>query len=273
MTLRIATYALWFAGPVLQLVLAAVIFRRGLRRQFPIFFIYTLAQPVAFLPQFVFYRISYAAYFWSYWVISFSTVVLGFLVMREVFVNLLRPYDSLRELGDVLFRWAGVVLVMVAVVSAASGSASVLSRTTVAILALERSVRVMQCGLVLFMLLFSSHLGLNARHHVFGLALGFGVFAAVELIIVTLPAMFGIGQSLGFTIVKSATYLLCVGLWFYYLSRPEPERLPIEARVQTHHWDVALAGIQNPIPQDSFMNAVEDAVERVLSRRESEIRR
>lgn len=273
MNLRAATYVLWFAGPILQLALATVIFRRGLRRQFPVFFIYTLAQPIVFLPQFVFYRISYAAYFWSYWVISFTTVMLGFFVMREVFVNLLRPYDSLRELGDVLFRWAGVVLIMVAVVSAASSSASMLSRTTVAILALERSVRVMQCGLVLFMLLFSSHLGLNARHHVFGLALGFGVFAAVELIIVTLPAMFGIGQSLGFTITKSTTYLLCVGVWMYYLSRPEPERKPIEARLETERWNLALAGVQNPIPQDGFMTAVEDAVERVLSRREIDSRR
>ncbi len=273
MNLRTATYVLWIAGPVLQACLAGLMYRRGLRRPFPLFFIYTLAQPMWFLPQFVFYRVSYTAYFWSYWVISFTSVVLGFLVMREVFVNLLRPYDSLRELGDVLFRWAAVVLVMVALISAASNSASALSRTTVAILALERSVRVMQCGLVLFMLLFSSHLGLNARHHVFGIALGFGIFAAVELIIVTLPAVFGAVQSLGFTVAKSSSYLLAVGLWMVYLSRPEPERTPAEARMETQRWDLALAGIQNPMPQDTFLSAVEDAVERVLSRRESETRR
>jgi hypothetical protein len=270
MNLRSATYALWFAGPILQLFLAGLIYRRGLRRQFPVFFLYTLAQPILFLPQFVFYRISYTAYFWSYWFVSFTSVLLGFFVMREVFVNLLRPYDSLRQLGDILFRWAAVVLVMVAVVSAASTSLSGLSRTTVAILALERSVRVMQCGLVLFMLLFSSHLGLNARHHVFGIALGFGIFAAVQLVIVTLPALIGAMQTLAVTLATGSTYLIAVGLWFYYLCRPEPERKPIEARVETQRWDVALAGMQNQIPQESFMTAVEDAVERVLTRRQSE---
>lgn len=273
MTLRTATYVLWFAGPILQLCLAVLIFRRGLRRHFPVFFLYTLAQPIVFLPQFVFYRISYAAYFWSYWCVSFLSVLLGFFVMREVFVNLLRPYDSLRELGDVLFRWSAVVLVMVAVVSAASSSLSGLSRTTVAILALERSVRVMQCGLVLFMLLFSSHLGLNARHHVFGIALGFGIFAAVQLIIVTLPAVFGANQPRVFSLATGCTYLITVGLWFYYLCRPEPERLPIKANTESQRWNLALAGIHNPIPQESFMTAVEDAVERVLSRRELDSRR
>lgn len=270
--MRTAYYLLWIAGPVLQLVLAGVIFRRGLRRQYPVFFWYILAQPISFLPQFVFYRISYAAYFWSYWVVSFISVMLGFFVMREVFVNLLRPYDSLRELGDVLFRWAAVVLIMVAIVSAASGTLPGVSRTTVAILALERGVRVMQCGLVLFMLLFSSHLGLTVRHHVFGVALGFGLFAAIQLITVILPAMAGYSQWVALPLANSISYLLSLGIWLWYLSRPEPERLPIEARTQTQRWNLALASAQHPVPQDGFMTAVEDAVERVLSRRETERR-
>jgi hypothetical protein len=145
-----------------------------------------------------------------------------------------------------------------------------INRATVAILALERSVRVMQCGLVLFMFLFSSHLGLSSKHHVFGVALGFGIFAAVELIIVSLHAAFGPLNWQGLDVLKSGSYLISTLIWCYYLSSPEPERKPVEARVQSDRWNVALADIQSPVPQDSFMCAVESAVERVLTRRQVE---
>lgn len=270
MSARFAIYALWFAAPFVQAVLAFVMFRRNLRRNFPVLFIYTVAQAAFFPVLITLYHTSYIGYFWAYWVTSFLGIVLGFLVMREVFVNLLRPYDALRDLGDVLFRWAAVVLFMVALVAAASGTMPHISRLTVAVLALERSVRVMQCGLVLFMFLFSSHLGLSSRHHVFGVALGFGIFAAVELIIVSLHAAFGPLNWQGLDVLKSGSYLVATLVWCYYLSAPEPERKPAELRVQSDRWNVALAGIQNPVPQDSFMCAVESAVERVLTRRETE---
>lgn len=267
-----ASYVIWIAGPAMQLVLAAVMLRRGLRRRFPVFFWYVVAQTISFVPQFVCFRISYTAYYWSYWAFSFISVTLGFMVIREVFIDLMRPYDYLRDLGDVLFRWASLVLVLVAIVSAVMSSVPGVSRTTVGILAVERGVRVMQCGMVLFMLLFSSHLGLTVRHHCFAVALGFGLFAAVELITVTITAMFGYFQPVALSMANSITYMVSIALWICYLSRPEPERMPIDARTQTERWNMALAGVQNVIPQESFMTAVEDAVERVLSRRDSESR-
>jgi len=47
-------------------------------------------------------------------------VVLGFKVIHEVFLDVFRPYHTLRDLGSVLFKWAGLVMLMVACVVAAS---------------------------------------------------------------------------------------------------------------------------------------------------------
>lgn len=269
MSARVAIYALWAAAPVVQAFLAVILLRRKLRRNFPIFFVYTVLQAAFFPILITLYHASYIGYFWAYWATSLVGVVLSFVVMREIFTNLLRPYDSLRDLGDVLFRWAAVVLFMVAMVAAASGTMPHVNRITIGVLALERSVRVMQCGLVLFMFLFSSHLGLSSRHHVFGVALGFGIFAAVELTIVTLHAAFGPLNWQGLDLVKSGSYVIATIVWCSYLISPEPERKPVESRVQSDRWNSALFNAQNPMPQDSFMCAVENAVERVLTRREA----
>ena len=50
----------------------------------------------------------------------------------------------------------------------------------------------MQCGLVFFMLLFSEYLGISRRSFLFGTSLGFGLFAAINMLVVT-----GMAQSSG----------------------------------------------------------------------------
>jgi len=262
-------YAFWI-GPIAVLVfVAATMIRRNLRREFSAFFGYTIFQIVAFLLQFASFHFSYKSYFCIYWISSLMGVVLGFMVIREVFSNLLRPYDALQDLGTVLFRWAAVVLVMVAIMSIPWGAPTGMHRLTTGIFALERSVRVMQCGLVLFMLLFGAHLGVSTKHHVFGVALGFGVFAAVDLIVVTLYALFGARESNGLNLLKSGSYAVSTVVWAYYMLSPEPERIPVKAREDATRWNMALADIQDP--QYNFLPMVESVVERVLSKRHFEI--
>ena len=46
----------------------------------------------------------------------------GFKVIHEIFLNVFRPYQYLKDLGTLLFKWAGVVLLLVSVVVAFSNS-------------------------------------------------------------------------------------------------------------------------------------------------------
>jgi hypothetical protein len=258
-----AFYAFWIAPIPILILLVATMTRRNLRRDFPVFFSYAIFQ-IASGALLLSLQWSYKAYFCTYWLTSAAGVVLGFAVMREIFANLFRPYDALRDLGSVLFRWAAVVLVMVALVTAASGASNKMSGLIMAIFALERSVRVMQCGLVLFMLLFSAHLGISSKHHVFGISLGFGVFAAVELMIVTLYAL-GTHESVGLNLLKAMTYTIATVIWAYYMLSPEPERITDNVRAQSERWNLALASVRDP--EYNFLPMVESVVERVLSNR------
>ncbi len=268
MSSSLLTYAFWIAPIPVLVFLAATMIRRNLRREFPVFFIYVVLQIISILLNFACFHWSYKVYFCVYWLMSALGVVLGFAVIREIFTNLFRQYDALRDLGSVLFRWAAVVLVMVSVVTVASGSSSKVGGLIAVIFALERSVRVMQCGLVLFMLLFSAHLGITSRHHVFGVSLGFGLFAAVELIIVTLYAP-GTQKSVTLSLLKGATYVMSTLVWAWYMLLPEPEQIKEQAHQQSERWNVALANIRDP--EYNFLPMVESVVERVLSQRHIEI--
>src|SRR6266403_929191 len=155
---HLAYNALWFAHPALQAVVAAIMVWRKLHRTFPIFFTYVVFQIVTFALTFPFHdERFYTIFFYSYWATTAVSVVLGFKVIHEVFLDVFRPYHTLRDLGSVLFKWAGLVMLMVAGVVAASVHGGDQSPLPAGILILERSVRVVQCGLVLFLLVFSRY--------------------------------------------------------------------------------------------------------------------
>src|SRR5215469_12810344 len=143
---------LWFAHPFLQTAVAVAMFRRKAYKNFPIFFTYILSQILIFAVTFSVYG-NYTWFFYTYWVGEAISVFLGFKVIHEVFLDVFRPFHTLRDLGTVLFKWAGLVMLLVAIVVAFSSPSSspLQSPMTQAILTTERCVRVIQCGLVLFL--------------------------------------------------------------------------------------------------------------------------
>src|SRR5215472_8665857 len=115
--MRFVYYALWMVHPMLQIGIAALMLRRGLVRPFKFFFAYILTQLLTFcivFPAFV-WR-SYSALFYLYWTCNAISVACGFLVIHEVFVDVFRAFHTLRDLGTVLFKWAGLVMLLVAAV-------------------------------------------------------------------------------------------------------------------------------------------------------------
>ena len=152
---QLAYYALWFAHPAFQLVVLGLMFWRKLHRAFPVFFSYIAFQVAAFALTFPLQAQGqrfYSAFFKVYWATTLVSVLLGFGVIHEVFQDVFRPYHTLRDLGSVLFKWAGLVMLMVALVVAASTNSAAEDPLVAGIVTLQRSVRVVQCGLVLFLL-------------------------------------------------------------------------------------------------------------------------
>jgi len=120
---QLVSTVLWSAQPVLQWVVAMVLWKRKLHKQFPVFCVYLLSQIVIFSVTFPLRQTgNYEWFFWSYWLGAAVSAFVGFKVIHEVFLDVFRPYHTLKDLGTVLFKWAGVVMLMISVVVAFSNS-------------------------------------------------------------------------------------------------------------------------------------------------------
>lgn len=269
MSLRVLSYALWIGPTLLQVALAVIMLRRKLNREFPAFFLYTTYAIAAFGVIFLVYHRFPQDYFYTFWACSALEIVLAFAVILEVFSQAFRPYQSLRDLGKVLFRWVGVFLVLVSIVLAMASPGTDADRVVAGVLTLDRSLLVMQCGLVLFLVIFLPHLGLSWKHNSVGIALGFGLYASVQLMMITLRMQGGAARISDTTLglVNSAAYTGMVILWMVCVLLPEPARRPVAVASKSERWDYTLTDIQHPSSGgDSFLPRLEARVERVMAR-------
>ncbi len=117
-------------------------------------------------------------------------------------------------MGTLLFKWAGVVMLLVSVVVAFSNSYDQ-SPLVHAVTTLQRSVRIVQLGLILFMLLFSRFLGVSRKQLSFGISLGFGLIAGAELVMMALNSGGFVKQGV-LNLVNMVSYLVAVFVWLTY---------------------------------------------------------
>lgn len=264
--LQFAFNALWIAHPVLQSIVAATMYRKKLNRAFPIFFAYILSQIVIFCIVYPLYlRNNYSLFFYVYATCIGVSAAVGFKVIYEVFLDVFRPYHTLKDLGSVLFMWAGLVMLLVAGVVAASSSNNEQGPLWQAVMTGQRCVRVIQVGLIIFLLVFSKYLGVSRKQHSFGIALGFGFFASVELMLVAMRA----GGYLSATFASMANmgaYDVTILVWLTYVASRSPVRETTGNLMMSQRWDESLTDLQHPVAPDSLIPIFEGMVDRAFSR-------
>ena len=262
---HIVVLYLWCVQPILQSAVAVVLWRRKLHKQFPVFFLFLLAQVVNFVVIFPLWRTgNYGLYFGPFWLGEAVNAVLGFKVIHEIFLDVFRPYHTLKDLGTLLFKWAGVVMLLVSVVVAFSNSFDQ-SPLVHALTTLQRSVRIVQLGLILFLLLFSRFLGVSWKQISFGISLGFGLFAGVELLLYALNSGGFVKQGL-LNVINMATLNVAILVWLGYSLSRKALRVSAANHLQTQRWEQGLADLQTPIASDSLIPMFEGMVERAFSR-------
>jgi hypothetical protein len=263
--IRILYYALWVAHPVLQTVIAIAMLRRGQHRVFKYFFAYIVTQIMTFAVVFPTYRYYYSAIFYVSWISTAISVALGFMVIHEAFLDVFRPFHTLRDLGTVLFKWAGLVMLLVAGVVSVSTSSSDLAAWVQAIMTAQRCVRIIQVGMVLFLLFFARYLGVSRRQHSFGIALGFGTFAVVELALIASWAGDHLGNT-SMSLINMGAYNATLLIWLGYTLAKSPARDATSTLLRPQRWEQSLSDIQHPLPADSLIPMFEGMVDRALLR-------
>src|SRR6202522_695164 len=218
-------YLNWIAGPLLQITLVIFIMRRDYRGVFPRFFSYILFQTLKSACLFVVYRYFPDSYFDAYWTGNALSVIFAVVVMDEILRSLFSEDGRIHLLGTTIFRWSCGLLFLLAVIGALSSTESGGDRVVEAVLSFDRSVRLRQVGLFLLLMLLCRFLKNFSRQQVFGIALGFGLFASVELILVSVVMWSGTGQAALISLLKSTAYNAATVLWIVYLKQ-QPQRVP-----------------------------------------------
>lgn len=267
MRLHLIDYILWYATPFLMTAVAVSMYRRKLHHEFPFFFNYVLFEVLSFAVEFPLRN--WVNYYYVYWTCSALCIIVTFAVLQEIFNDAFRPYEALRDLSVILFRWCALVVLLVAGMWAiTSWRANQIDNITNGIYLVDRSVRMMQCGLVFFMLLFSEYLGISRRNVLFGISVGFGFFAAINMLVMTaLTHQTVIGKS-NLSRINSAAYLTSALVWLAYTALPAKARVTVkQSGAASQKWNYALDDARNAPPAESLLDTMDQTVERLLYHR------
>jgi len=221
---------LWVAPNLLLLILGFLIWKRGIARKVPGFFAFAVLSAICELAVYaadVFPSVT-PQFFWR--VVWTSLVIEGalkFVVVGEIFEHIFGSYASVAQLGKVLIRAFGVVLVLAATLAAAyapqDGRFGIVSGAHM----LDQTIYLVESGLLVFTFLFSFYFRLSWTRAVFGITLGFSVSACVHLATWALLANGGlpVSKRTVLVFVNMFTYHVCVMIWFYYLLVPQKARV------------------------------------------------
>ena len=229
------SYALWIAGWAGTIGALGLMISRRLARQFPFFFTYlafhVVESSIALAIYHYFGRRSYP-YLYEFWTAQGLGLALRFAVIYEIFSHVFRPYEGLRRAGAAVFKWSAVALAAVALLAAIAGPSNEPTFAVTGALVIGRSIDVVQCGLLVMLFLFASYFALSWRNYVFGIALGFGVIASMELLAAALGTEFGSVSDLLLATLPRVAYAMGTIIWAVYLLSPEPSRMEIKALPQ-----------------------------------------
>jgi hypothetical protein len=210
-------------------------------------------------------------YFYVYWVLGFLYLGLEFFVIYELVTSTLKPYSALIDLGKMIFTWALVFLTVVAAITALTTVGAHQTKLDAAAAVIERSLRLIECGILMLFFFFEKRLRLPWKDWSFSLALGLGLTSAVDLISSYLRSRLPYQVNV-IDCVYSVVFIGVMSFWAYSLSFKTQAKIAIvesPSRLIFQRWNESLAsyGFGDFAPYDSFLPNVERTVERVMARK------
>ncbi len=230
-----------FWGPVLQFVLAGVLVYRRSWLTFPFFTFYAifnLAHTLVALGL----RTNPKTYFYVYWIGEAISIILGFLVLYEVFKSIFNQHSALRKIATLIFTISLVVLASVALFILIHAGPRLTGNLSRSVIVLEEATRTIEVGLLAVLFMCAGAFGLHWRQSVFGIALGLGIFVSVELIAVTMRSQASPAANNEFAIVRILAYMTSLIVWGTYILLPEQaaDESELPQRGQLEQWNQAI---------------------------------
>jgi hypothetical protein len=228
---------LWIAPHVVLLAVAIFLLKRRLVAEFPMFVLYTWYEIAEFLVLFTIAvtRLNHGSWYLHTYLVTLAiSAALRFGVIQEMFNHIFREHGPVDALARTSLRWITLILLLVAVGLAIFTSAQSFGSLITGAAWLGRGIAIIQCGLLLFLFIFSSLFGIALQSYVFGIALGFGILSSVELVQWALSnADLSLSTERALNLLPTAGYHVAVVLWLTYLLVPAKQVLqPLTASGQ-----------------------------------------
>ena len=274
-----------FAEPVLIWLSLVFFLKSGMSRRFPAMMTYlglragsaVILEVILNLHRFVSIdnTLQYSVYFYTYW--SFYTLgaIAIFFVIQEIFCHVTEPVPGIRRFGLLAFRWVAIISFIISVSSSLplKGVGAGLMSIGFQVM---RCVSILELCLLAFLALFIHSLGRSFRSVAFGIALGFGVQAAMELIlsvVATRSSVLDVNINLALQVV--ITCVLTGWMAYFLLPQPEAELEAITLPVSSSliRWDEIASALGHSTPHVAvgqagafFLQDVEQVVDKVLTK-------
>ena len=217
---------LWVAPNFLLLILAVLLWRRKLDKQYPVFLFFAVVSAIEQLTVYIADVLPSVSPVTWYHVFGGGLLVealIKFALIGQIFSLALGMYPSLAKLGKLLISGVGVTLVLLAAVVAAYTPKNNIYWIVSGVHVFEQTIYMIECGLILFLFGFAAYFKLRWSRSAFGITLGLGISACVHLATWALMANpdFSAPYHVFLVFLNMATYHVCVLIWFYYLLIPQ----------------------------------------------------
>jgi hypothetical protein len=221
MLFSLLTKILWGVPLVLQVAIAIVILRRKLVGVFPVFFGYTVLVPardvvLLFLPY------SSNSYSFVYWWGEALAVLLSLGVIFETLRYIFPLYPFLGVVLKLVWILGGMAAVAALLMLILSGGGTGADPLLESIILLERAARFLQVCLLIIVIALMSCLGLSLHQYSIGIVAGFGIYSALDLVMLEFRAHLHFVTDATFVLVEPAAYNLGAIIWAAYFL---PSRL------------------------------------------------
>lgn len=213
----------WIAPNVLTLVLAACIWRRGLHREYPLFFAYLVfasAEGVSLYALDLAPTISPTTWWYAFWAGAIIEGLMKFVVIAELLHHLLNSWPSIAKLGRNIVSGVGAILVLVAALAAAFAAPDNIHWLVEGGHVLSQTLYLTEAGLIVSVFVLVAGLRIPWDRTTFGIALAFGIVWCEHLAVFALIAGGVVRNRSWVDFANMGTYHLGVLIWFYYLLVP-----------------------------------------------------
>jgi hypothetical protein len=220
-TLTLLSIAL--GSVLLECLLLVRGFQNKLWSRFPIFYSYiavVLVETVVLTPI---YFLNYSRYQRLYWASLFFDVIIGSLVVLEIFRITLRWYPGTSRMARNALFFIFALTAAKVIVYRANGTLAWLADVPVE---LERHLRIVQAfaivAIVAVLLLYAIPISRNLK----GLLLGYSLFVGCSVIDLSLVSYLGAAFDRAWLIVQPFSYCFFLLIWVVALWSAAPEPIP-----------------------------------------------